>query len=517
MRAQVAAADRKNAAPAADTKDQVAVRGKVLDAAGKPLAGASVAVVATLRTVGAMINGGGPLSTAEVLGQGKTDVEGRYTVRVARRLLERSYRVEVLAGGAGHAVGGQEVKKKSPPSDTDLRLEPAGSIKGRLIDLDGQPAAGVKVSVVRLGKLSYPAGRQYTMDADAIEPPPIWYNDFDRPPGKMEKNAPAVTTHVVQFDAPPEGLPLWPRPVVTDAQGRFTLHGLAKGEVVGVQIQDERYAAVNLELVPPIQGDTAVLAVGPPHLLEGTVTDAATGKPIAGARIHVDSFPDYFGGFGVVGEPADMKGRRGMAANFYVSMGPQISRSDCRTDEEGHYRMNPFQANTAVVTISGPPGQPYVTLRKNVGWPEGALRQKWNAALPRGVEVRGRVEDDAGTPVADCRLDLWSKDHKPSSAFGTVPQTRVLFPRRVQTAPDGSFRAVLPPGKWHLLANAPKGKYVTEKLAVKDITVIELPKNAPPVVQRGDGHFHPDGYAAVDVKAGTDVTGVKIVLRRAEK
>jgi hypothetical protein len=255
-----------------------------------------------------------------------------------------------------------------------------------------------------------------------------------------------------------------------------------------------------------------VLAGGPPHLLEGTVRDAVTGKPVPRARLHVDSFPDYFGGFGVAGDEADDKGRR-FASNYYVSMGPQISRSDFQADDAGHYRINPFQGQTQVVTVAGPAGQPYLAVRKNIGWLDGNLRQTWNVSLPQGVPVRGRVEESTGKPVAGCRLDFWCKENKPSSAFGAAIQNRILVAHQARTAADGSFQALLPPGKWYLLANAPDEHYREQKLALEDLTVPEKIPDAQPAQGGGKQFVRPDGYATVEAKIG-QAAAVKIVLHR---
>jgi RNA polymerase sigma factor (sigma-70 family) len=512
------AAGKKDPAAAVASGEQAVVTGRVLDSEGKPLPHAHVALVADINLaelLGPMIGGGGPTLEADVLGLGQADQEGRYQVRVPRKRLQQAHMVEVIASAPGHGLGRQTVKTRPKLADTELRLAREEVLKGRLIDLDGLPAAGVKVSVVRLGKLTYPASRQHTMNADTLEPSPIFYQDFPRPGSTMKKNA-AAAAPAVQFSAPPAQVSFWPQPAVTDPQGRFTLRGLAKGQVLGVQIRDDRYAAVNLDLEPPAGGDMAVLAVGPPHILEGTVHDAVTGKPLPRARIHVDSFADYFGGLGVAGDPADDKGRR-FASNYYVSMGPQINRSDFQTDDEGRYHINPFQGQTQVVTISGPAGRPYLVVRKNIGWLEGKLRQTWNVSLPQGVPVRGKVEESTGKPVAGCRLDLWCKENKPSSAFGAANLDRIMFDRHTRTAADGSFQAVLPPGKWYLLANAAHEHYLEQKLAMADLTAPE-PKtpDAPPVPQGGGKQYvRPDGYATVEVKIGKAVD-VKIVLRHSK-
>jgi RNA polymerase sigma factor (sigma-70 family) len=511
------AAGKKDSAAAVAAGEQAVVAGRVLDSEGKPLPHAHVAVVADINlaeVLGSMIGGGGPTQEADVLGLGQADQEGRYQVRVPRKRLQPAHVVHVIAGAAGHGLSRQTVQTRPKVADTELRVAREEVLKGRLIDLDGLPAAGVKVSVVRLGKLAYPASRQHTMDADTLEPSPIFYQDFPGRGGTMGKTAGAATAQAIQFAAPPANVPFWPQPAVTDAQGRFTLRGLVKGQVLGVQIRDDRYAAVNLDFEPPAQGDTTVLAVGPPHILEGTVSDAVTGKPVPRSRIHVDSFPTYSGGFGFAGDPADEKGRR-FDSNYYVSMGPQISRSDFQTDDEGHYRINPFQGLTQVVTVSGPAGQPYLAVRKSIDWHEGNLRQTWNVSLPPGVPVRGKVEESTGKPVAGCRLDFWCKENKPSSAWGPANQNRLMIAYQTRTAADGSFQALLPPGKWYLLANAADEHYLEQKLALEDLAVPE-PRNpdTPPAQQYGGKQFvRPDGYATALAKIGKAVE-VKIVLRR---
>jgi RNA polymerase sigma factor (sigma-70 family) len=553
MRRPDAGGARPETPRASDPKNQVALTGQVLGADGKPVAGAHVAVVAALKLpdqgISLTMNGMSP--EAEVLGVGKADETGRWRVPVPKKAFERAYEVEILAGARGYGLAGQPLKLRPKPADTVVRLQPSEDLRVRLIDLEGLPAAGVKVSMVRLGKLSYSAGRQYTMAADTIEPAPIFFQDFGaRDAGKMMERKPAQKDiHAIQFVAPPS-LPFWPQPAVTDAQGRCTLHGLQRGQALAVQVSASRFATQILDIEPsPETANEVSLALGAPHLLEGTVRDAASGKPVPNARIHIDTFPDYFGGFGIANDPADDKGRR-YGGNYFVSMGSQINRMDVQADERGHYRVNPFMGNTQVLTVTAPAGQPYLALRKDVGWPKGAVRHEVNVALTPGVTVQGKVVEVNGKPVAGCRIDFWSKGVKPPNPFKQQPQFTMVS-LRSRTGADGSFQTVLPPGRWYALANGPREDYLWQKLLVEDLVEIDpkvripappvpkAPENSnsketgkddnarldatttltpedlvPGVKEGGKHYFRPDGWVQIDVRIERLTPEAKITLHR---
>src|SRR5207253_9446714 len=107
-------------------------------------------------------------------------------------------------------------------------LSAAQVIRGRVLDVQGQPVAGLTLSVVRLGKALSRHDLGFLVGLDYFD---------DNGPGfgslgmmaeaKDKKRAAAVPG--LRFAYPPAGLPGWPAPVTTDAQGRFELRGVGRG------------------------------------------------------------------------------------------------------------------------------------------------------------------------------------------------------------------------------------------------------------------------------------------------
>ena len=129
-------APKEPSAPTADEKESAFV-GRVVDAEAKQVAGADVAL----------------LGNGKVLAHGRADGEGRFRLSVARAALADYREVYAIAGKAGHGLAWARADLKMPSQETLVRLAPEKTIRGRLIDVQGQPASGVRVSAfTRLSK-----------------------------------------------------------------------------------------------------------------------------------------------------------------------------------------------------------------------------------------------------------------------------------------------------------------------------------------------------------------------------
>ncbi len=516
------------------------IAGQVLGPDRKGLAGAEVAVVVSSA---ALLPRG-----VQALGQARTDPEGKFRLTVACPAKVQPSEIVVLAAAKGHGLGWAAAPK---PDSVSVQLEPEQVVRGRLIDLQGQPAASVKLVVSRLGNreavqrgsrnllhVTLPSSHLAHGDPEtvpALSGRIASHLRLTRRPWEDEPHA-LLRPAVLMLLDPPADLPLWPAPVTTDAQGRFELRGLGPGLGVGFQVRDERFALQVLDIPPRGKAEagdkTHILA--PARILEGTITDGETGKPLPRARIRVDSrcasCHDAPFEFGVVDSlrhcgvvsAGDRKGRRGAGdallalhiVGAWINERSDVLRAlEIQTDEQGRFRLPLHQATGYNLHVVAGPGEPYLSRTETVAWlARAVVRQQVKVELLRGVPVRGKVvEQPGGKPVADATIDFWAKDVK------LPPGTH--WPRALRTGPDGTFEALLPPGCWHLLVNAASGDYVPQKIAVSKLgnvpggPVVRLPPQEKGA--KGEQSFSPDAWTVVEVKAGVRVVEVTVSLSRA--
>jgi RNA polymerase sigma factor (sigma-70 family) len=419
-----AAIPQQQAGPAKEAAGAVApkgvrVSGRVRGTDGKPLAGAEVALVGRWRPSPQK-----PGPDYEILSQGKADAEGRFRLARADLAPATFDHVDVLAGAAGRGLGWHRLPQGGWEKDVELRLEPERIVRGRLHDLQGLPAGGVKGRPVYL---AWKDMRGLKGDRKQLERLQMM-REFKAPlPVGGVVAVPRRRDGGIEFNLPkvPDGLALWPRGFTTDAQGRFEVRGLSEGQELHLVIEDDRFAPQELQVdtggaKPPAE---VSLSLAPPQRVEGRVVYADTGKPVAGAQVTLTS-------------------SRGTAGKSVAN----------RTDAEGRFAMNAYPGANLQVSAWAPAGQPYLGVLKPIAWPKGAVRQTVEFALPRGVEVRGEVVEAAsGKPRAQARV-FFTPRGDDEAARANALLTGPNWPAR--TAADGSFRLLVPPGPGHLLVDA---------------------------------------------------------------
>jgi hypothetical protein len=254
--------------------------------------------------------------------------------------------VLALAAAPGYGLAWQPVSPFAKEAETVIRLPPEQVLRGRLIDIQGQPAGGVKVQVVWLGKR--PGGKHRG----------LWVTDKCR------------------------GLTQWPGPVTTDARGRFTLRGLGPDLGVRLEIRDEPFGHQWLEFQTDPKGAAkdVVLTLAPVRVVEGRVTYQDTGKAAAGAEITM--------------------------YQTVHRLGTSIKKV-IRTDARGRFRVNP--CGEAFFDAWPADAEPYLPGGEAVGATKGTEVRQIHITLPRGVLVRGRLKEaDSGKPVTGARVEFWS-------------------------------------------------------------------------------------------------------------
>jgi RNA polymerase sigma factor (sigma-70 family) len=252
--AEAAAADEPPAAAPARPADEkkMTVAGRVLGPDGKPVGGALVAVVA--RQVLYLCSWEGwSLYRNEVLGQVRADAEGRYRLTVPRTDPTLTVRqIRAVAAAAGHGLSWKALDPNAEQVEADLRLTPVQPIRGRIVGLAGEPAAGVTLHVARVS----------------------------RAPVKGEPEADAALR-------PPEALPLAVR---TDARGDFAFRGFGPGLKVELEVRDLRYQRRDewvIDTADKKACENIRLALPPGQVVEGRVVYDDTGEPVPRAKMMI--------------------------------------------------------------------------------------------------------------------------------------------------------------------------------------------------------------------------------------
>jgi len=233
------------------------VTGRVLDAQSEPIGNAHVLFVGlkyarSARPIGVHAPRSGlhtlPL-LFEVVGPVDTDDKGKFELHVPASRSSVYAGLDIYAAARGHGCTTRLLGQTASREPIELVLGAEHVIRGRLIDLKGQPAASVTVQVVKRG----------------------W-----RPP-----------CHTLE---------IW-EPVTSDDKGRFLIRGLDQ-ESCHLQIEGEQFTPQRsyVKPVPIGSEDQTTLSLAPAKRIQGTVTFGDTGKPAANVRIISPHGPG--GGFG---------------------------------------------------------------------------------------------------------------------------------------------------------------------------------------------------------------------------
>jgi RNA polymerase sigma factor (sigma-70 family) len=402
--------------------DSVAVSGCVVDPEGKPVAGAKVFFVRYI------LGERNPPPPTVI-----SDDDGRFRLRVSRTGYQEAHeknlwlRGAVIALGKDFApgwVGGDNIEKLA---NVTIRLRNDVPIEGRVLDLQGQPVAGVSVQVrsVRL--------RENGGDLKAF----VEVLKKQQPYGRYHPGT-ALSPALLGLT----------RPVVTGADGKFRLRGISGECLVTLRFAGPTIETAEVDAmthptptirVPRgedfqtpysehvIHGTVFDHAAAPTRPIEGVVRDRDTGKPLAGvtiqARLGSPKRPRF------VGDPT----------------------LDTITNAQGRYRLVGLSREAGHRLEAWPgPGQPYLRAGRTAG-ATGDLRPVTvDFTLKRGVLIRGRVTNkENGRPVA-ARVEYFAFDD--NAYLKEAPGFRDVYQPETRTAEDGSFALLALPGRGLLTA-----------------------------------------------------------------
>jgi hypothetical protein len=346
------------AAPADDAKKQL-FTGRVTGADGKAVAGVEVALLGDPASNRPDFVG---LDNKGVLAHGRADGEGKFRLSVHDATLARYRAVYVIAGKARHGLAWGQANLKAPAQETVVRLASEKTVRGRLVNVQGQPAAGVRVRVKDL---------------------------YSQEPQKEGRR------FVFVGALPPNDFPAWPGPATTGKDGKFALGGLSQTLGGFLEMDGEEYAIGRAGLNPGKENANQEinLTLAPAQFLDGVVTAADTGKPVPGAKVVCSE----------VRCRADEKGHyrlRMPADRPEGAFGPKIKAFP--PEGEAYF--------------------PYLHREAVVKWPKGAVKHRLDLSLARGVVVRGTVtEAGQGKPITGAVVVV--SDPNPEVDYpGHVPQ-----------------------------------------------------------------------------------------------
>ena len=276
--------------------------------------------------------------------------------------------------------------------------------RGKLVDVHGQPAAGVELQVLSVGPANVRKPRAGTTAS-------TW-----------------AITHRPRDCAPGLG------PVTTDDQGRFTITGIGRDVTVGFHVRDRRFAEQDFRFQPMtamVRGDSHAS----PQARRGS-SRAASWPPTPASR-----FPMHV----VSAGPRAWAG--GAARRF-------------RADDEGRFTVNRATGQELYAYRCFPAdGQPYLIRPGRVKWTKGAVRRRSISGPPRGSDPRQGDRSGNRPSLAGASVQF--------IPMGTAVTASWLsgWQAIVASKEDGSFQIAVPPGKGHLLHLRPdRSDYVLEEI-----------------------------------------------------
>jgi hypothetical protein len=412
--ARLVARDERAGAPAAIGEQEASTRqarmivaGRVLDPDGRPVPGAMVAIMGR-RKLAALNARSEPQH--EVLGRTDAGADGRFRLDVPRTSSLTHYELFALAARPGLAVGWAEMNRDAESPQADVRLSAEQSLEGRLVDLQGSPASGVRLRITNLG-IPKSDGSRF----DGIN---LWKGDFD-----SLKD-------------------VWPGPVFSDSDGRFRIAGVGRGVQVGLKVEDPRFACQGLGFRTDSNGTPKrpTLALQPAMRVTGRVTCADTGGPLAGALVVVGSGQNRWG----------------------------TGDDEYHTDADGRYEASPPPGKYLEVTVYPPAGAPYLIFGRNLESDDGAARREINLEVPRGVLFTGRItERGSRRPLAGASVFYENGRSNVVEGKGTIPG----WMSAISSDSDGRYAIAVTPGKGQLLVYAATAEFVHEMKGEREIDI----------------------------------------------
>lgn len=411
--ATVPAAEKQNdGKQAADRQTKLEFSGKVIDAAGHPVAGAEILVAPSILDSGLDVRG------AKIRQFAISDARGHFAFAmepmksVGLDPMNWTHRSRVFAKAPGYGCDWlplqvfqtnpvSSLKRDELQQNFDKHYGPgrfasqslklpleAGPVRGRLIDLEGHPLVGVSVSVESiLNPDPVEVSRAFERSSRDLFDQTL--NDSDVPGSWRLINR-------------AEWQVLFPS-IKTNENGEFSLRGLGRDQMATVSVSGERVAAERFYILgtemetmrlPHIShypngamdvfvGTHFSYAIGPAIPVSGTVSELKSGKPIANATVVVER----------------LFGREGLRSSVQLRLDTDHIRAI--TDEHGRYQLDGIPPGEAHVLMVIPPKtEPWLVAEQELSLNSAQANATVNLQVFRGVWIEGKVTDaQTGEPI----------------------------------------------------------------------------------------------------------------------
>ena len=378
----------KEAATAnAESPDQILVTGVVLKPDGTPAVGA---VVRSAAQVWADLKSALQPGFIPKMTETKADADGQFSISIStqpfgelknldERWLEIWKETQIAASLPGFGPAWLEYKNIEQGKPIELRLVDDLPIRGRVVDLEGNPIVGFKV---KIGEVSASKNEDISSWLARIK--------TGEPPWTVWQHAARHTENrLINF----------PESVTTDDKGWLNIAGMGKERLAELVFEGENVAhqavtVVSRNIEPtkrvisssPSQGTEHVFgaqfqfAVAPSRSVEGIIVDSATGEPLSDVAVESDKLANYpYSGDRVLKSVSDASGRFRLVG-FPKADG---NRMMLRPNDDQPYFMR-------AIDIPNPTGIEPITMK---------------IELHRGIWIKGRITDKSThEPVAGVRL-----------------------------------------------------------------------------------------------------------------
>jgi beta-lactamase regulating signal transducer with metallopeptidase domain len=363
--------------PPALSPGVVTVRGRVLLPNGRPAVGATVrAVKWAYHRFGARPEEQTVLATLVVDSQG--GFQGNVDVGPLR---EPGLEINLWATLYGYGLALHPLVPAEKSGLIEMKLVEDEPIRGRVVDLEGQPVRDARIEVFRYYDTTTQWVDQFLASAAAVQgaPDTVLFNVM------RDEAKPGRDQVVLRIKAMESVSDVLIPAVKTNADGRFEIKGCGRDRLIDAAISGPRIATVDTPILTrPIKSlqfshrevfGSQCECVAPPSVpVEGAVADEETGQPIPGARIIHTAVRR---GSGILGSDPRLALR--------------LSRT---TDAQGHYRLEGLEtgsANSFQITV---PDLPYPPV-ENLSLPASTSLKpiQHDIKLRRGVWAVGRAYD----------------------------------------------------------------------------------------------------------------------------